>query len=77
MNHFILSTKLVCCCLCNVYVILGKNLSVIFNYMLLPKLRKYVCTFIIKKIVNIKQTNYNKISFYVNGSAIIKIDLCI
>jgi len=46
--------------LCNVYITLGKNLSVILNYMLLLKLRKCVYIFIIKKIMNIKLTNYNK-----------------
>ena len=60
MNHLILNTKLVHYYLCKVYIILGKNLSVIFSYMLMLKLRKYVYTFIIKKIMNIKQTNYNK-----------------
>jgi len=60
MNHLILNTKLVGYYLCNIHINLGKNLSVIFNYMLLLKLRKYVYSFIIKKIMNIKLTNYDK-----------------
>jgi len=51
MNRLILNTQLVHYNLCQVYFIVRNNLSVIFSYMLLLKLRKYMYNFIIKKIM--------------------------